>query len=590
MNSKNELEYAPPITRVHNIFRLRTIVNATTELNKKGKYPSDDEIGLILAKRGLSKIRHAKMKDRIMRRARDHLLTASYMGLLTRFGKPFGYQTTTAGRILNTYSFGEECPKDVREESVFIDRILRLKLTNVYDLQFRKQYTDRRSRPCLYILHILKKNKWLHEHQIGIALGCKKCDPILEDKKTQSLINIISQYKEHENNLNEFYKDFGVEENDIKNITRNIRPLLDWCESIGLISSKEIPGIIGKWYNLTDRGRNILEIYNKKIPIWYIDLRSTATIKAALLLFYQYALISGFEIKGLYDVTYQIGLITKQIGELAKEIEREIGIDILDIDSKSTHQVDFNLDYDVMPEDKREVIYYLSKICKSANIKFLNVMDYINKSQIDELIEILEREHQTLRYEFIGKFAERTAISSDPVLTQVSALIPSAGILNQYKSDFEKETAILLRLIRLNAVKYQGQFADRCSKRHITSFFENNPDILIINGIESLVECKSSSEWKSPLKTNKNIPKELLIYENYLPEVKSDSILLIYEGSVEGDSQKFIKSLLKDSPKIVFINKNYLINCIYKLNLRKQLLRKIKKPNNFPSEERLLLA
>lgn len=110
---------------------------------------------------------------------------------------------------------------------------------------------------------------------------------------------------------------------------------------------------------------------------------------------------------------------------------------------------------------------------------------------------------------------------------------------------FEKEATILLRLLNLNAVKYQGQVSDRCGKRHIVKFFETNPDILILNGLESLVECKSSSEWHSPLSSEKNVQKEFIIYQKYMPEVRTNSVLIVYEGSLDMNSKKFVRACSK---------------------------------------------
>ena len=69
-------------------------------------------------------------------------------------------------------------------------------------------------------------------------------------------------------------------------------------------------------------------------------------------------------------------------------------------------------------------------------------------------------------------------------------------------------------------------------------FFENNPDTLVINGTECLVECKSSGKWKAPLSGVKTVPKELLIYQQYLPEVKADSVVLVHEGMLDANSNK----------------------------------------------------
>jgi hypothetical protein len=163
-------------------------------------------------------------------------------------------------------------------------------------------------------------------------------------------------------------------------------------------------------------------------------------------------------------------------------------------------------------------------------------------------------------------------------------------VLTQYKSDFEKETVILLKLLQLNAIKYQGQFADRSHKTHVIRFFENNPDILVMNGIESLVECKSSGEWKSPLTNVKSVPKEFLIYQQYFTEVHPDSVLIAYEGSLDADSQKYIESILMDLNDIVFVTKNYLINCTYQPQLRKRLIETIKQPKKYRATDRILFA
>lgn len=52
-------------------------------------------------------------------------------------------------------------------------------------------------------------------------------------------------------------------------------------------------------------------------------------------------------------------------------------------------------------------------------------------------------------------------------------------------------------------------------------------------------------EWKSPLATEKSVPKELLIYQQYFPEVHPDSVALVYEGTLDVES-KFLLSFLKD--------------------------------------------
>jgi hypothetical protein len=511
------------------------------------------------------------------------------MGLLTRTGRPFGYSSTTVGKSLKDYGTEEECPKDSREEAVFIDKILRLKLTNVYDLQLEEQYLSYRSRPCLYLLHALSNASSLHEHQLAIATGSKKCDPLLEDRKTRALTSQLGEYgAPSKDALRSFYRDFGVRKHHYKNMTRNVRPLLDWCESIGLVASKEVNGTSGRWYDVTERGKQMLALYAKKTPIWYIDLGKTPAAKAALLIFYQYASSAGYDIKGILNENLHVGLVTMKISELIQEIEERHGIFLVSHGSQDEPELDFSLEYDVPPENRVDVQGFLQSISSIAHVKSDRILQSVEMGPLERLERLLEEEQQDIRSIFTGRFAEGTAISSDPLLKQVSTLIPTVGILGQYKSDFEKEAVILLRLIGLNAIKYQGQLSDRCSRTHVIRFFENNPDILVINGIECLVECKSSSEWKAPLSGMKSVPKELLIYQQYLPEVGSNSIILVYEGSLDGSSQKIIESILGDSPKVVFVTKNYLINCVHQPSFRERFVKTIMNPERFKSDQRIL--
>jgi len=166
-------------------------------------------------------------------------------------------------------------------------------------------------------------------------------------------------------------------------------------------------------------------------------------------------------------------------------------------------------------------------------------------------------------------FAETTGISGEPVLKQIAKLVPSVGVLSQYRSSFEKETAILLRLLNLNAVKYQGQVSDRCSKRHIVKFFKTNPDILILNGLESLVECKSSGEWHSPLSSEKKVQQEFIIYQKYMPEVRTNSVLIVYEGSLDQNSKTLVQSLLQDAKDLILVTKDLLVDCVQGLSKKK---------------------
>jgi len=576
-----------PITRVHNIFRIRTIVNSIADMNKRGKMPGDDEVGMVLAKTGLSKLRKFKIKDRIMRRARDHLLTASYMGLLSRIGRPFGYTATIAGRMLSSYKATEECPKDETEGAIFTDRIMRLKLTNPYDIQSGGQYADLRSRPCLYTLHVLKMKPWLHEHQLAVINGAKKCDPLMTDTSAIKILNSVSGYCGLEaEKLTQFYEEFAIGSEARKNMTRNIRPLLDWCESLGLVQFKTLEEL-GRWYSLTDVGGRVLDLYERKLPIWFSDLGSFPAVKAAILIFYQYAGLFGLNINRRFlDLNLRTGLVESKVSDLVMAMQKDLGIRFAEDYSKLELPIDFTWDYDVPPEQKDEVLNFLSLFVKPFRLNARDVVERLEKEYVEQLKLMLEGERVKIRTTVTSEFSKSTALS-DPVLQRVQDLIPSVGIMNQFRSDFEKEVALLLRLLKLNAVKYQGQLADRCVRAYIMRFFENNPDILVINGIESLVECKSIGEWGTCLSGEKSVPKEVIVYQQYMPEIKSDSVVIIYEGTLDTESRKFIIGILDDAKDILLVTKNFLLNCVYKPALRERLLSVMKNPRKYPASSRI---
>jgi len=586
---RKRVAFTQPITRVHNLFRIRTIVNAVTDFNVRKKYPGDEEIGMVLAKRGLSKLRRFKIKDRIMRRARDHLLTASYVGLLSRSGRPFGYWSTTAGKLLKAYGPDEECPKDTKEEAALIDRIMRLKLTNVFDLQQSKQYVKLRSRPCLYILYALEQHRWLHEHQLAMATGPEKCDPLLADKKTKLILTEVSKYGGvDEKLLSEFYEAYDIDEERRRNMTRNIRPLLDWCEALGLIESRDLPSIGGRWYSLTDRGSQILSIYGNKVPLWYADLADGAPLKAALVLFYRFLKARNLEAGSkLLNQRLTTGLVETKLQDCLEELRQEPKLKFAEDYSSLISEVDFTFEYDIPPEEADNVKSLIKKLGQTYDIKVEDILDIVELDEIDQLRFSLQQQHENVKKKETQSFADRTRMISEPVLKKISTVIPSVGVLSQYRSDFEKEVALLLRILDFNANKYQGQMADRCTKKHQIRFFENNPDILITNGIESLVECKSTGEWKAPL-SDKSVSKEIMTYQQMIADVHPSSVMLAYEGTLDAESLSMVTSILEDTPDVVFVTKNHLLNCVHQPAKRERLLEVIKSPKNFDITSRIL--
>jgi hypothetical protein len=210
--------------------------------------------------------------------------------------------------------------------------------------------------------------------------------------------------------------------------------------------------------------------------------------------------------------------------------------------------------------------------------------------EIQDMVSVLNEEHRFFQGIRSQQLVQGISLdSSASMFTKISQLLPSLGVNNQYRSEFEREVAVLLRLLGMNANKYQGQFADRCKKSTIMKFFENNPDIIIMNGMKIPVECKSTGEWKEPLSVSKSVPKEIIIYQKYLPEIGANSVILIYEGSVS-DSKSFnsLKEILEDNANVLFVTKNFLLSCLHKPILRQNIMKRMSRPTIFPSEERIL--
>jgi hypothetical protein len=283
----------------------------------------------------------------------------------------------------------------------------------------------------------------------------------------------------------------------------------------------------------------------------------------------------------------QMGLVEARIKDSIKELEKIPGLIFSRDYSSMVSKVDFTFEYDVPPEDFQIVKTFLQKLGQTYNVELKDILDAVELDEIDELRFSLQKQHESIRKIETESFATRTATVSEPILSKVSSVVPSVGVLSQYKSDFEKEVALLLRILDLNANKYQGQMSDRCSKTYTIKFFENNPDILITNGIESLVECKSIGEWKAPL-SDKSVPKEIMTYEQVITEVKPNSVLIVYEGTLDAKSANLVISILQDTPDIIFVTKNYLINCLHKLSLKERLVEAIRNPKKFDASDRMM--
>jgi hypothetical protein len=565
------IEHAPPITRVHNLFRLRTVLNAVTKLHENGKIVTDDEIATLLAKKRLSKYKPKKLKDRIGRRARDHLKTLIRIGLAWRVkkGRRFDYRPTPVGeQLYHRYEFMDECPKDPFEEAIFTDRLMRTKLVNPYETKF----LDYRTRPCLTVLFSLKQAS-LHLYHLGLILGEKEAEPHLNPQLVYERIKEFLTFGLNERGVEKLVAEYRINEQKRKSIRRDTKPILDWCRQLNLIDEK------GDWYTLTNRGEIVLSKYKERYPLWYNDLGDIPNVKSALLSFYQFLKSKGLSHTALPKKKIQVGFFKGRIDVILREIEENIGVVLFNKDyTKLVREVDFSLWYDVPPEVHKEIFSFIQKKL-AVNIDAL--IQEVELKPVKELEKVFKRgdmEFKQAQAKYMAKTIETTLPTE---------IMPTPGIFSSCKSPFEKESLVLLRFLNLKTQKYHGVFMDYVSKS-LTKYAENNPDHLITNGFHSLVECKSTGEWGKVLRITKGKLNEMLGYQKYAEEVNASSAIFVYEGEIDNISRDDFSRILIDLDKIVIISRKFLSKSLGKPDKMKLLKDLIIKPESFRPSARIL--
>jgi len=569
-------ELPPPITRVHTLFRLRTVVNAVSELNKEKKFAGDEEIAEVLAKRRLSKLRLQKMKDRIQRRARDHLKTLIHMGLLTRETKrPYNYLATPSGLILSKYRFVDECPKDPLEKSVFIDRIMRLKLTNAYDMQYSRRYKDFRTRPVLYILTLLTYRP-LHLFEIAIALSEKNCDPFLNPSIAEKYAETFARYRPYKDStVKRIQSDYSITRDNSNSMRRDAGPLLDWSEQLGLVRVQQ------DWYDITELGKTVEDRYSRLPPVWYFDLGDAPQVKASLLSLYLVLFRIGMQAPDSFRDQKVATLLTDETCSLLLgEIQEQVGVEIFNRDFTMLKlEVDFDPYYDIPPDQRSQVFELLNQQLRSLRLK-IDTRLLLEADPIFKLQSLIEKAEMPLKDQIALQFQQQIKIQPP------AGLVPTPGL---FKSPFETVCCILLRLLGFNVDKYQGVLADYCKSPTAKKMAQDNPDMLMENGLTSLVECKSAGEWGAVIKYRKSIGGEIRNYQEYASDVQANSAMIICEGSFDDEFVSTISYLLdKEAPRILLATQARITGCLNYPSLREDLRTKIVDPVKFPSRERIL--
>jgi hypothetical protein len=559
---KMQIRSSPAITRVHTLHRIRTVVNHVGQLMKLNASEIDDiAVAEHLIDTQLSKPTTARFRDQIGRRARDHLETARYLGLLYRVksdGK-FKHFTTPTGTLLSSYSFEDECPKDYLEESVFTDRICRMKLANTSYMQTPRGHESFRSRICLNVLAALTiAETELSIFQIAHILGEHELDPYKHAKKLEMLTEFVTSGKfRTKNTLSDGLR---------KTIRRDTCPFLDWCAQLDLLRWIDEENV-----RITKRGKKMLNYYGRMLPVWYFDLGTSASITAAALLLINY-----------FNLRKDLDAVKTLLGMKAKWRMFEVKVDTALRDALGAYYrdilelkvlTDFSLHYDVPPEEFREVEEVLSDLLKKLNLRGLSPLR-ITRSAETYAIEALQPNFKSEVIEL-----QKTLVRKQKVkVTGITA----TSIYHQFKSPYEATTYTLLKALEgrdFRVQKYQAQFQEFFSgNKRWTSFSANNPDLLVSNDFLTLVECKSVAEWGDTLSLRKGVLSEITQYELFCMEMEKLGVkrhcvvLFTYEGRVETENLEELEQVFgKDFPHVVLLTQKALQKTLVSVSLRNEL-------------------
>jgi len=557
---------APAITRVHTLHRIRTVVNYVEKL-LKAKAAEIDDIAIAnhLIDTHLSKPTTYHFRDQIGRRARDHLETARYLGLLYRlkFGNKFKHFTSTQGNRLSSYQFDDECPKDFREESILIDKVCRMKIANTSYMQTPREYGEFRSRICLNILGALNISESdFSLFQIGYILGEKILDPFTHKKKLERLVRFVNSKK--------FEKRYILASDDRRTIRRDTTPFLDWCAQLDLIRLQD-----DEYVKITDRGKRMLDYYGSLLPIWYCDLKKAPSVAAAALLLINFFKMSkeNDAIGSLITIKTHWRLFKIEVDEVLKEALGKNYNEIVN-DSLLT---DFTFQYDIPPEEFDEV--------KSVMHDLLTKIGY-QKLSVDSVIRFLETYSvKALSPEFKTEAdqLEQEIAKREKVRIKVKA----TSIYSQIRSPYEATIYTLFKAIEtqdFKVEKYQAQLEELFTgNKRWEKFAKNNPDLLLINDFIGLVECKSTKEWGETLSLRKGILSEITTYNVFCEAIKElgykrrPIILISYEGRIQSQDIDEIEKMMKENfPNVIIITSKALQRSLVNISFKNELKEMIK--------------
>ncbi len=557
----------PPITRVHNLYRLRFTVNEITQITP----PTSVSFSRSLTEYQLSRYSKLRPRDRQGRRSRDHLAACTYLGLLKRkrLGGEFYYSPTPLGEKLTRYEFREECPKDFDENIVFTTAILKLRFTNAH--YGHDHFKDYRYRPVVLILQALNVFPMRIE-QLYFLLGKIRSESELSTSKGKKLLEQVfdPSYRSVQG-AKLFAKKVKLTSEDLKELDRSIKPILTWCEQVGLLNDDSDGA-----YHITMKGRTVLSVAQDYEPIWFEDLGTNKERKAALLLLLLAALkerkrFSKSFLKSTPHLDSELELKHETNEKLLRALSKDyscIGKKLDAISKDELFELDFYID---IPSEYQDTVSEYYEIGKKA----LGVV-----ATLDDLhLSLYRHLHGTL-------ISDSGEIERSRQSQLWSIALPRREI---FKVQFEYDSCIALRLLRFNANKYQRQFENLVSPS-LKNTAENNPDLLVINDIAYLIECKSAEEWNENLSFTKVVRREIVNYQDYCDGVKTNCALLLVESEFEkAEFYIQLQDTLRIKDKIVFCSFPYLVSCIKDENMRKHLAQVCNDPQMYPAEQKILM-
>lgn len=561
-----EEKSAPSVTRVHNLHRIRTVVNHVTNLVDKGIQVDDFAIADHLIKTHLSKATITKVRDQIGRRARDHLETARYLGLIYRrkTGPKFAHFPTEWGTALSKYKISQECPNDTLEEAIFVDRICRLKIANTSYLQEAGgPYAKLRTRLCLAVLASLEQSGALNPFQIAAIVSGLSTDVTKNQSKLHAMANKVTSEKWTKSYLSK------LTAKNRNNILRDTMPFIDWCKQVGMLIEKQNQET--RTFEITPRGKTVLQYYSNSIPIWWADLAGWGDLAAAAIILTNYLQLHNKPqiLEKLATIGAKSGLF--EVGTIGSVIHQVAGRTIKQICDDGSW-FDFSMSYDVPPERYEFVQHHLDELLSALPLK----------AKSARTIHDVE---WTSINTWLAKFKKEADESSQALSSRlnIKAILPTASIQYHFQSDYEAATYVFLQQLQKDhfyVSKYQGQLVEYfVDEPHWGRMARTNPDLLVTNGFLSLVECKSIKEWGAKLVPNKSVVAELMMYGQFVsalakktgPKVRCRAVIS-YEGEIETKHFERIEDLLKTQcPGVIIVLRSALQKALVNQTVKNDL-------------------